>query len=163
MVEEIPFPEECSIAFNRNGDHFCDAYEFEVADMTAQALYQHIFCDLPPLVKRAMTIRNHMVKPFGFTTYPIELPQDFSLAVGEKFGLHTIEVCNDHEVIAHASEHNMSIWISLTKSGPKRYTMACVVNMKTRLARAYVGFIIPFHRIVVKMSVKRALNKLKTA
>lgn len=153
---------EESVFFSKKmNPNFSDSYEFSSEhEQSVKQCYLGIFNYIPQWLKWMMKIRNAIAKPHGFSSHPevtMSPPtQDFS--VGSHAGFLTISYINEREVVASAHDKHMDLLISVMMIAKDTYRVSNLVNLKTRRARLYMKIIQPFHPIIVKATIKKAIK-----
>ena len=161
MIYEIAFPTETKINGKELSDFYRDSFKFSVnkTDLEARHVYHGIFGFLPKPIQYALALRNAVVKYFGFSHGNTEMALPLEdIQAGKQAGFLLIESVEPSEVICGAYEPNMDMWISVLKLSGHEFSVSTLVNMKTKKGKVYMAFIKPFHKLVVKYSIKQALK-----
>lgn len=161
-VTQIEFPTFSTVAGKETEHYYRDTFAFDTcqsSDLNATKVYHAIFGYLPKTVVYAMKVRNSIVKWLGFSTAGTEIALPIEeIKQGNKAGFLTIETVTPNEVVTFASEKNMDIWLSVLEVTPGQYAISSLVNLKTRMGRAYMVIIKPFHKIIARYCIVQALK-----
>lgn len=161
MVSEIEFPIETKINGKELNSYYRDSFKIVVnkKDLDAKNVYHSIFGFLPKPVQIALSIRNSIVKYFGFSASNTEMSLPLEdIEAGKKAGFLIIESVEPVEVICGAYEPNMDMWLSVLKLSDQEFAVSTLVNLKTKTGKTYMFFIKPFHKLVAKYCIKKALS-----
>ncbi|WP_049722831.1 DUF2867 domain-containing protein [Gilvimarinus polysaccharolyticus] len=161
MISEMEFPLETKINGKEVNSYYRDSFKVRVnkTNLEAKNVYHSIFGFLPKPVRLALSLRNSIVKHFGFSASNTEmsLPLD-DIQAGNKAGFLVIESVETTEVICGAYEPNMDMWLSVLKLSEQEFSVSTLVNLKTKTGKVYMAFIKPFHKLVAKYCIKQALK-----
>lgn len=141
--------------------YFRDALQAEVtqAQLTPSQLQYAIFNYLPNWVNGLMSLRNRMVKVFGFEVGTSNMaPKSSELNVGDKAGFLTVIEKTENEIISHADDKHMTFYLSVKKQENK-VVVSSLVNQKTRIGIIYVNAILPFHYFIARIVINNALKE----
>ncbi|MFT3739095.1 MAG: DUF2867 domain-containing protein [Breznakibacter sp.] len=111
--------------------------------------------EMPAWGKALMKIRDLIVKPFGLVTANT-LRRDKS-APPYEFMLAPVLFSSNHELILAMDDKHLYYRLSVLKDGHRVY-MTTVVRFNNRGGRIYFAVIKPFHRFIVRTTLKR-LNR----
>ena len=161
MIKEIDFPRDAQIFGREQGSYFRDAFKVNVSkdNLEAGQVYHAIFGYLPKPVQVALSVRNTLMKPFGFaaSNTKMSLPLE-DIKAGTRAGFLLIDSVSASEVVCSSSETNMDMWLSVLKISEREFAVSTLVNLKTRTGRAYMACIKPFHKIVARYCIRQALK-----
>ena len=118
--------------------------------MTADALFDSMFCNFPWPVRMMLKLRDALVKPFGLKT-------------GATFRDRIIER-NDEEIIIGALDKHLNFWVSvycsLSENGKQTVSVSTVVSFNNVLGRLYFAGIWVFHKLLANILFKRGLKEI---
>lgn len=160
MISEMDFPPTSQINGKEQKAFYRDSFKVTVnqTGLNATQVYHAIFGFLPRPVQLAFSLRNFIVKSFGFAASETQMSVPIEeIIVGNKAGFLTIELVAPNEVICGAYEANMDMWISVLKLSELEFSISTLVNLKTPSGKVYMAIIKPFHKIVAKYCIKQAL------
>ena len=161
MVSEMEFPPETKINGKELNSYYRDSFSVQVnkTNLDAKNVYHSIFGFLPKPVQIALSLRNSIVKHFGFTASNTEMSLPLKdIEAGKKAGFLIIESVEPSEVICGAYEPNMDMWLSVLKLSDQEFSISTLVNLKTKTGKVYMAFIKPFHKLVAKYCIRQALK-----
>jgi len=158
-VTAVEIPLQASIAGLYPLTHLADAYAVTLpAESSAnpEQLARFIFSQQPRWVDGLMVIRDAMVSLFGLKT-----ANQLSKATGQRVGIFKIYSSQAQEVVLGENDRHLDFRLSLVctpsgAGGEHRLVLSTVVHCHNLLGRSYVFLIAPFHRLVVKASLRRA-------
>lgn len=140
---------------------FCDAFYFDVSTAKPDAgdVFHAVFSCLPKWAIALMRLRNWIACRLGFETGPIAMtPPRESMYPGAQAGFLTLTSVSDDEVVAYAAEPHMALWISVCRQSCGRFAVVTYVHLRTLRSRVYMTAIMPFHKIIARRTIKRALR-----
>jgi len=160
----VSLPAESGIARAYASPHLADAYSIELppeALTEPELLARFIFAHQPPWVGTLTAIRDALVGGLGLKT----AKQLTSLGAQSKtgrLGIFKIYGTSPTEVVVGEDDRHLDFRLSVLCSNQsslrgKRYlTLSTVVHCHNRLGRLYILVIAPFHRLVVRSTLRRA-------
>ena len=161
MVTEIDFPVETKINGKELNSYYRDSFKVQVneTNLEAKNVYHSIFGFLPKSVQIALSLRNLIVRYFGFSASNTEMSLPLEdIETGKKAGFLIIESVEPSEVICGAYEANMDMWLSVLKLSEQEFAISTLVNLKTKTGKVYMALVKPFHKLVAKYCIKQALR-----
>lgn len=157
-VLPIPTPAAAICASGLARVDFADAYSGQ-ADRTyadAEQAARAAFADPPHAVRCLMALRNGIVAPFG-----LRASIDFSdRGLGKIDVFPIISSTNDEVVVGGNDKHlDFRIWIGI-QPGLKgsEVTISTLVKINNRLGKGYLSVIMPFHKLLLRTMLQRAVN-----
>lgn len=144
--------------------HLADAYAIRLpfgASTDPDVLARHIFSHQPSWVRSLMAVRDMIVAGFGLKTSK-HLTTLASDPKANRVGIFKVYSTNETEIVLGEDDKHLDFRLSLLCSaGPasrpgRQLTLTTTVHCHNLLGRAYILSIAPFHRIVVKASLRRA-------
>ncbi|MGB1040741.1 MAG: DUF2867 domain-containing protein [Flavobacteriales bacterium] len=140
-----------------------DCYSFSTLNnsKSIQELYIAIFSSAPKWVEGLMRFRNWIVKFFGLKTEMKKAP-DSEFEVGDKVGIFKIFDIQENEIIAGEDDKHLNFRVSIYRKIEETSTIsiATLVHYNNGFGRFYMSIVKPFHRLVVKSLIKKAIKKL---
>ncbi|MEX3950807.1 DUF2867 domain-containing protein [Paraburkholderia sp. EG287B] len=159
----IPTPTAAIRASGLTHIDFADGYSGQ-ADRTyvdAEQAARAVFADPPHMVRCLMALRNGIVAPFG-----LRASVDFSDRGLGKIDVFPIISSTGTEVVVGGNDKHLDfrIWISIQPS-PKgsEVTISTLVKINNLLGRAYLFVIMPFHKLLSRSMLQRAVNRRENA
>lgn len=155
----IPTPTEAIRASGLSGIDFADAYSGQAdrSYVDAEQAARAAFADPPHMFKSLMALRNAIVAPFG-----LKAGIDFRDRGLGKVGVFPIISSTGAEVVLGGDDKHLDfrIWISI-QPGLKgsEVTIATLVKINNLLGRVYLFVIMPFHKLLSRSLLQRALNR----
>ncbi len=163
-VMGVSLPQESGIAGAYASTDLADAYSIELppgASTNPELLARFIFSQQPSWINALMAIRDALVGGFGLKT----ARQLTSAGPGRetgRVGIFKIYDASSSEVILGEDDKHLDFRLSVlcsnqsTAAGKRHLTLSTVVHCHNRLGRLYILVIAPFHRLVVKSTLRRA-------
>ncbi|NDV79748.1 DUF2867 domain-containing protein [Dysgonomonas sp. 511] len=164
-VRKAGIPQE-SVAHNYLWANYRDTYMCEVAresDISPDDVMVAFWTDPPFWVRSLFRLRNSLVRVFG-------LKGDESLSresleqcirTGEQQGFVSVSMKTADETIVLLRDKHLNAYLSVYMAaggGSKQVSATTMVQYKNRLGRVYFSLIKPFHRLVVKSLLCRAVS-----
>lgn len=159
-ITALPKPVDDFLANKSQAPFFRDALEADVAkgELTPSQLQYGIFNYLPSWVNALMSLRNKIVKVFGFDVGTANMaPTSDELNIGDKAGFLTVIDKFDDEIISYADDKHMTFYLSVKKCADK-VVVSTLVNQKTLIGRLYVNAILPFHYFIARIVINNAIK-----
>lgn len=159
-ITALPKPVDDFLANKSQAPFFRDALETDVSkdELTPSQLQYGIFNYLPSWVNALMSLRNKIVKVFGFDVGTTNMaPASDELNIGDKAGFLTVIDKFDDEIISYADDKHMTFYLSVKKRAGK-VVVSTLVNQKTLIGRLYVNAILPFHYFIARIVINNAIK-----
>lgn len=153
-------PTDDALATKHQAPYFRDALKTSVSkhQLSPSQLQYAIFNYLPNWVQGLMSLRNKIVKWFGFEVGVNNMnPVSDELNIGDKAGFLTIIEKTEDEIISHADDKHMTFYLSVKKQG-NDVIVSSLVNQKTTIGRIYVNAILPFHYFIARIVINNAIK-----
>jgi len=163
-VTPVSLPPESGIAKTYASMNLADAYSIELptgASTNPELLARFIFSQQVPWVSGLMTVRDALVAGFGLKTAK-QLTSLGAQSGADRVGIFKIYSTSQTEVVLGEDDKHLDFRLSVLCSGQpspgsKRHLiLSTVVHCHNRLGRLYILLIAPFHRLVVRSSLRRA-------
>jgi hypothetical protein len=160
----VALPAQSRIAHVYESVHLADAFAIRLpsgASNDPDVLARFIFSHQPSWIAVLMRVRDMIVACFGLKTAR-QLATIAGDAKAERVGIFKIYSTNETEIVLGEDDSHLDFRVSvLCSSGPgpetsPQLTVSTVVHCHNLLGRAYILAIAPFHRMVVKASLRRA-------
>lgn len=122
-------------------------------------LARHIFSHQPSWIGKLTRLRDLIVARFGLKTakHLATLAND---AKASRVGIFKVYSSNATEIVLGEDDKHLDFRVSVfcgpTFESSRRLTVSTVVHCHNLLGRTYLHVIAPFHRMVVKASLRRA-------
>lgn len=166
-VIPVLLPAESRIANTYATTNLADAYSAELptgTSMDPEVLARFIFSQRSSWMTGLMAVRDAIVAGFGLKT-----ARDFRSADGEskenRVGIFRIYSKDRTEIVLGEDDKHLDFRLSvLCPDAPstldqRRLIVSTVVHCHNRFGRAYIFLIAPFHRLIVKASLRRAARR----
>ncbi|MGA7070078.1 DUF2867 domain-containing protein [Bradyrhizobium sp.] len=132
------------------GAQFADAYRITVTDakLDARSAAERIFSSTPNWVKMLLDLRNTMVAPFGLKTSGADDASTHGM-----IGLFPVLSETPQRLVAGFNDHHLDFRVVVDVAPADRgqdVTTTTLVLTHNWLGRAYLGAIMPFHRMIAK-------------
>ena len=164
LVTPVALPPQSAITSLYKSVNLADAYSIELppkASTDPDVLARFIFSHQPAWIVVLTKIRDVIVAGFGLKTSGqlAQLPGD---SEGKRVSFFRVYSASETEIVLGEDDKHLDFRVSLLCS--KRavphtghaLTLSTVVHCHNLLGRAYIRVIAPFHRLVVKASLRRA-------
>lgn len=159
-VQALSQPEQDILSQKTEAPYFRDALSAKISQqqLSPSELQYAIFNYMPNWVNQLMSLRNKIVKLFGFDVGQNNMqPEKAELEVGDQAGFLTISEKYDDEIISHAEDKHMSFYISVKKQNDT-VIVSTLVNQKSLIGRVYVNAILPFHYVIARTVIYNAIK-----
>ncbi len=163
-VASVALPVESEVSRVYQSTNLADAYSISLPEGTSanpELLARFIFSQRAPWITGLMKVRDALVTGFGLKTST----QLASLGVDDRakrVGIFKIYRTTEHEIVLGEDDKHLDFRLSVLCSaqpalaGERRLVVSTVVHCHNRLGRIYIFFIAPFHRVVIRSSLRRA-------
>ncbi|MBC3209464.1 DUF2867 domain-containing protein [Pseudomonas sp. SWRI111] len=158
-VMAVPVPSGSSVAHFYTSMNLADAFAIRLPAGTcgdADLLARFILSNQPSWVGWLMQVRDTLVGCFGLKT------ARQLAALADRVAIFKVYSTNQTEIVLGEDDKHLDFRISILCSaeaepdGSRRLVFSTVVQCHNRLGRAYIFVIAPFHRLVVRASLRRA-------
>lgn len=163
-ISTVAIPAESELIRQYKTTHFSDAYAMELPpDSTTdpEQLASFIFSNQAPWVERLMKLRDLLVARLGIKT-SAELARVDPAGKIRRIGIFRIYSTSAQEIVLGEDDSHLNFRLSVlcaastTPIRSHRLTLSTVVHCHNLLGRLYIFLIAPFHRAVVRSSLRRA-------
>jgi hypothetical protein len=164
FASPVALPSQSGITRVYNSVHLADAFAIRLpsgASHDVDVLARFIFAHQPSWIGALLRVRDLIVACFGLKTAK-DLAKLGSDAKAERVGIFRIYSTNQTEIVLGEDDSHLDFRVSVLCShgpGPEAsplLTVSTVVHCHNLLGRIYIFVIAPFHRMVVKASLRRA-------
>lgn len=164
FVTSVTLPAESEVSRVYESMNLADAYSISLPDGTIaspELLARFIFSQQAPWIAGLMKVRDAFAAGFGLKTST----QLTSLGVDDRakrVGLFKIYSTTEHEIVLGEDDKHLNFRLSVlctaqpAPTGERRLIVSTVVHCHNRLGRIYIFLISPFHRLIVRSSLRRA-------
>ena len=153
----VPLPAQSRIDQVYPTVHLADAFAIELpAGITTDpdTLARFIFAHQPTWIRVLTRLRDLIVAGFGLKTTR-ELATLGASAQAQRVGIFKVYSTTEREIVVGEDDKHLDFRVSVLCAGD-RLTLSTVVHCHNLLGRSYLFVIAPFHRMVVKASLRRA-------
>lgn len=158
-VTAVDIPPQASITGLYPRHHLADAYAVTLpagATANPEELARFIFARQPGWANVLMALRDAIVSLFGLKT-----ARQLTGASGARVGIFKIYSSLAQEVVLGEDDSHLDFRLSLLcapsgSGGEQRLVLSTVVHCHNLLGRSYILLIAPFHRLIVRSSLRRA-------
>ena len=121
--------------------------------------------DYPQWIHALFKLRNFLVKFVGLKGDANDSVKELEKCIrtGEAYGLASVPAKNGNETVLLLSDSHLDAYMSVhVKKGQEHKTISAItlVNFNNKLGRIYFFVIRPFHRLIVKSLLKRAMKHI---
>ena len=163
-VTLAPLPPESRIAKAYESTNLADAYSIELpsgASSDPELLARFIFAHQAPWISSLIAVRDAIVGTFGLKTARQLTALGAESKTG-RVGIFKIYGSSPTEIVLGEDDKHLDFRLSVLCSsqpspgGKRQLTLSTVVHCHNRLGRLYILVIAPFHRLVVRSSLRSA-------
>lgn len=163
-VTAVTLPSESAVTRLYASTNLADAFAVVLptgSTTNPEQLANFILLNQAPWVQQLMKLRDLLVARFGLKT-AAQLAQVDPAGKIRRIGIFRIYSTSAQEIVLGEDDHHLDFRLSVlcavstTPAGPHRLTLSTVVHCHNRLGRLYILLIAPFHRAVVRSSLRRA-------
>ena len=156
-IERVDLPSASRLAALYGQADFADAFSVDLpANDThdAESLAQCIFAQQPKWIAALLRARDALVRPFG-----LKRADDLLSMGGDRLNIFRVYERHDDEIILGEDDAHLDFRLSVlirpaAQGHPRRLILTTVVFYNRLLGRAYIALIAPFHRMVVRASLR---------
>lgn len=166
LATPVEIPAQSHIAHAYSSMNLADAFAIRLpfsASGDPYLLAQFIFTHQPSWIGKLMRVRDVIVACFGLKTAQ-HLATLAGNAKNSRVGIFKIYSTNETEIVLGEDDKHLDFRLSVLCSvapapeNVRQLTFSTVVRCHNFLGRAYIRVIAPFHRMVVKASLRRAAS-----
>jgi hypothetical protein len=163
-VTSVALPPESAIARVYESTNLADAYSISLPDGTIgspELLARFIFSQQAPWIVGLMKIRDALVATIGLKTGS-QLTSLGTNNRASRVGIFKIYSTTEHEIVMGEDDKHLNFRVSVfcrprpAPASERRLVVSTVVHCHNRLGRIYIFLIAPFHRLIVRSSLRRA-------
>ena len=161
----MPIPQNTTISTLAEGAYFTDSFSTMVhyQNQSALDLYLAMAGHIPSWINWLMSARNKIVAKLGLKNLGHLNDIDFNkpsdrYQLGDQIGIFTIHTNSSHEVILEDRDKHLNVKVSfyLEPKGEQAIVHAStVVHVHNMLGKIYMFFVIPVHKIIVPVTLKK--------
>jgi hypothetical protein len=164
VATQVPLPAHSGVAQVYRTVHLADAFAIALPPDTSidpQVLARFIFAHQPAWIGKLTKLRDMIVAGFGLKTTR-ELASLGNNAKAQRVGIFKIYSTSKNEIVVGEDDKHLDFRVSVLCSGEtdatsgRQLTLSTVVHCHNLLGHAYLFVIAPFHRAVVRASLRRA-------
>jgi hypothetical protein len=143
-------PESSMIAAGFGTVDYCDSYRIvKPTGDTPEQIAARLF-KLPKWVKGLMILRNWIVKPFGLKT---------GAESKEAIPLFPVTGQTENEILMEIIDRHLNFRVSVLLDREQSYIfITTLVHYNNTLGKMYFLFVKPFHKIIVRSTMRRLLK-----
>lgn len=162
VVRAVALPPGASIAPLYPGSNLADAYAVDLPtaqarQMDMQSLARVLLGSQPGWARKLMVLRDAIVARFGIKT-----ARQMEAKPGKRIGIFRIYAVSDDEIIVGEDDSHLDFRLSVLRDRDTgrhgSVTMSSVVHCHNWVGRAYILLIRPFHKLIVRRSLARAVK-----
>ena len=163
LVEQVPIPSQSAVATAFKSVNLADAFSIQLpsgASKDPDVLARFIFSVQPSWIRALTHVRDAIVAAFGLKT--AKHLATLSGPAAKRISIFRVFAMSETEVVLGENDKHLDFRLSIlcTPDSPpstgSQLTLSTVVQCHNRLGRTYLSVIAPFHRQVVKASLRRA-------
>jgi hypothetical protein len=164
QVKQTQFPLGSLIDLSNMVFDYTDTYSttvFSREPVKLEDFLRFMFNTNPAWVNVLVKIREILVKPFGLITDAGKFPAAISITKEAKISIFDIvEVTND-DILLYMHDKHLDAWFSVLLRGlpfRQEITFSTAVKYHNLLGRIYFFFIKPFHKLIIKSTLRQYAN-----
>jgi len=162
-ITQVPTPAQALASTALPGSDFSDAWRGQTprTDVTAMQVALGMFKDPPRWVNGLMSVRDGIVGRFGLKTSE-HLPAG---SQSSSAGIFPVLLNTPTEVVLGADDKHLDfrIWVHVEPhAAGSQVTASTLVRTHNRFGRLYLATIMPFHRLLSRKMLARAIDQLGT-
>ncbi|MED5594926.1 DUF2867 domain-containing protein [Janthinobacterium sp. P210006] len=163
VVRAVALPPGAGIAPLYPGSNLADAYAVglptaQARQMDMQSLARQLLGSQPGWARSLMVLRDAIVARFG-----IQTARQLEAKPGKRIGIFRIYAVSDDEIIVGEDDSHLDFRLSVLRNRDAgrhgSVTVASVVRCHNWVGRAYILLIRPFHKLIVRRSLARAVRQ----
>ena len=164
LIEQVAVPSQSAGSTAFESVNLADAFSIRLpsgATRDPDVLARFVFSVQPSWIGALTNVRDAIVAAFGLKTAR-QLATRSADSAGERIGIFRVFSRSETEVVLGEDDKHLDFRVSIlcTPDRPpstgSRLTLSTVVHCHNRLGKTYLSIIAPFHRQVVKASLRRA-------
>jgi hypothetical protein len=164
LIEPVALPEQSSVTSLYDSTSLADAFAVRLPLGTAadpDVLWRFVMSQQPFWIGWLTNFRDAIVACFGLKTAQ-SLTTFSDEADGDRIAFFKVYSRSESEIVLGEDDRHLDFRLSVLRtpdSSPTlggHLTVSTVVHCHNLLGRAYIWVIAPFHRLVVKASLRRA-------
>jgi hypothetical protein len=166
LLEPVEIPAQSSVATVYESPNLADAFAVRLPFGTSddpEILWRFVMSQQPSWIGWLTNIRDTIVACFGLKTTK-HLATLSDVANGDRIAFFKVYSKSESEIILGEDDRHLDFRLSVLRSQDLsqtpggQLTVSTVVRCHNFLGRAYIFVIAPFHRLVVKASLRRAAH-----
>ncbi|WP_434577687.1 DUF2867 domain-containing protein [Pseudomonas sp. Z5-35] len=159
LIKSVPVPLRSGVTHLYTSTNLADAFAIQLPAGTSSdpdLLARFILSHQPSWIGWLMKVRDTVVACFGLKT------ARHLATLAHRIQIFKVYSTNQTEIVLGEDDKHLDFRISILCSeeaepeGTRQLVFSTVVKCHNRLGRAYIFVIAPFHRLVVKASLRRA-------
>ena len=164
LATPVALPRQSGVTHLYKAVNLADAFAIRLpsgASGDPDVLARFLFMHQPAWVGKLMNLRDAIVADFGLKTAR-QLAALGTDAKAGRVGIFKVYSTSEHEIVVGEDDIHLDFRVSVLCSGApapdgsRQLTVSTVVHCHNLLGRTYLFVIAPFHRMVVKASLRRA-------
>jgi len=164
LVTPVALPTQSAVATVYESMNLADAFAIQLPFGTSadpDVLWRFLISQQPSWIGWLTNVRDAIVACFGLKTAK-HLATLANEATADRIGIFKVYGKSETEIILGEDDKHLDFRLSVLRSpglSPTlggQLTVSTVVHCHNLLGRAYISVIAPFHRLVVKASLRRA-------
>jgi len=166
LVRPVALPTQSAVATVYESTNLADAFAIQLPFGTSgdpEVLCRFLISQQPSWIGWLTSVRDAIVACFGLKTVK-HLATLSGEANADRIGIFKVYGKSETEIILGEDDKHLDFRLSVLRTPDlspalgDELTFSTVVNCHNLLGRVYIGVIAPFHRQVVKASLRRAAH-----
>ena len=164
FATQVALPAHSGVSGVYPAVHLADAFAIALppgSTLDPEVLARFIFTQQPAWIGKLTKLRDLIVAGFGLKTTR-ELARLENSAKAQRVGIFKIYSTSKNEIVVGEDDKHLDFRLSVlcsdepASTSAGQLTLSTVVHCHNLLGHAYLFVIAPFHRVVVKASLRRA-------
>jgi len=165
-VAQCSMPSNCAFSRELTKFYYWDSFEARLSrtELNMPEIYLGILAHLPWWVSWLLVVRTKIVSMFGIKGPTRAQLNNIKIkakyAVGEKMALFTLYSQDENEIVAGGDDKHLEFRVSVLRvnnGDASKVVLTTVVNPHNFFGKAYLFFIVPFHKFGVKALMSNAV------
>lgn len=164
-ISPVELPTESQVSGFYRSVNLADAYAIRLPDRASrdpEVLARFLFAQSPLSMRLLLKVRDLLVAPFGIKTAG-RLQALGASQSSQRIGIFKIYDSNPSEIILGEDDKHLDFRLSVlcrpicdATGNASELVLSTVVTCHNTLGRAYIVLIAPFHRLIIRASMRRA-------
>ncbi len=168
IIQKTTFPDSSILKSKEDTFNYIDSFQSEFSDnekiYDIVKIMELFSSNDSGWVSSLMKLRDKIVQPFGLKTSKDIEEQSADYAIGSQHGIFKIFGKTENEIILGEDDRHLNFRVSLlleSSKNSKRISITTAVTFNNLLGKLYFLPVKPFHKVIVKKSLKNIIDKIE--